>query len=439
MRNRENFLKVFDLIKGTKVKKYFDFYRSTLYWGRKEIEKYQLVKLKDLLSYAHNYVPFYSRKFEKLNLTPDSIKHLEDLQKFPVLTREDIQNNFNDLLSIKKIEGKYFKGGSSGTTGVPINYFHDSDGISAGIAAAYMGWHLSGWKFGEKGLHIWGNPSSIKQWKKISSRSKRFLFNQKYLASPLLNDLSNYPNIVHLLNKYHPDYIDGYTSSIFSLAQYIKKNNISVPKCKYIFSTAENLLDYQREIIEEVLGPVSDLYGCGEINGVAAQPLNSDKYFILEPHVIVEKEGEIDDESKQILITDLDNRLMPFIRYKAGDLIDDVYEGNNSNIYEFRFFKKIIGRTSEIIDLRNDKKILPVNLLGGTLFREFKEIARHKVVWNGKFLNFIFETNDNFDIQLVQKKIDDNLKNFDVSFKIELVKKILPDKSGKYKYIEIDK
>jgi len=438
MLNRNSFLGFFDIAKGTRVKKYYDFFKSTLTWSRNEIENYQLQKMKELITFAYNRTDFYRRRFEELNLTPDSIKSLEEVKKIPVLTRSDIQNNFDNLIASAKLNKKYFKSSSSGTTGIPVNYIHDIEGESAGIAAGLVCWRRSGWDFKHKGLHIWGNPVSIKHWKKISSRIKRYIFNMRYLASPLLNDLANYPNIIEGIKKYKPDYIEGYTSSIFSLALYIKDHNISIPRCKFVFTTAENLLEYQEKIIEESLGPVSDCYGFGEINGVAVRPVDSDNYFIFEPHALVDVEEGPVDGCKEIVVTDLDNKVMPFIRYKVGDLIDNIFEYNAKAKYHFKSFKKILGRTAEAIELKNGKKILPVNLLGGTFIREFKSINHHKVVWNGNYLEFIFESSHQLDQKLLEKKISEILFDYDVDYKILFVDKILPDESGKFKYVEIN-
>ena len=90
-----------------------------------------------------------------------------------------------------------------------------------------------------------------------------------------------------------------------------------------VFTTGEDLLENMKKIIERNIGPVSDLYGCGEVNGIAIQPVKDDKYYILESHVLVETESD-SNEFNEIIVTDLDNYYMPLIRYKIGDIIDRV-------------------------------------------------------------------------------------------------------------------
>jgi len=334
-----------DMGKGTKVKNYLRFYNEVLNWQRVDISKYQFKKFKLLIEHAYNNIPYYKELMIDNHLTPNSINTFDDIKKIPPLTRSDIQNNLDKLVS-KKI--KKFKSSSSGTTGIPISYYNDLDSQSAGMAALLFSYQLSKWTLGKNMLHIWGNESSIQRWKTLSSKLKQLLMRQKNLPSTIFNELNNFPDIIKLINKFKPDSIDGYTSSIYNLSLYLKEHNINLNKPKFVFTTAENLHEYQKEIIETSLGKVSDIYGCGEINGIAVRPVHSDKYYIIEPHVLVETET-YNNELNEIIVTDLDNKLMPFIRYKIGDLIDKVHTGNENKEIKLNYFKKIKGRTSDTI------------------------------------------------------------------------------------------
>jgi len=262
---------------------------------------------------------------------------------------------------------------------------------------------------------------------------------QKNLPSTDLNEIVNYKKVIDLINRIKPFSIDGYTSSIYNLARYIKDHNVKIYRPKFVFTTAENLFKNEKNIIESSLGLVSDIYGCGEINGIAVRPVAEDKYYILEPHVIIEAESIRKGDYKEIIVTNLDNKIMPLIRYKIGDLIDGIYEGDEQNRFGFSYFKQIIGRTSEVIDMGNGKILSPINIFGGTLFREIGGVLKHKVVWNGNYLDFLFEVNPGFNREKACEKINAELKPYDVTFKITIVDRLNPDKSGKFRYMEIAK
>ena len=273
---------------------------------------------------------------------------------------------------------------------------------------------------GDKTLHIWGNPTSVQHWNKISSKLKRKLKNQVNIASTEFNDSNNYERLYNYIRKEEFTAIDGYTTAIYELAKYIEFNHLSKLNAEYVFPTAENLLEDHRNLIQKNIGPVSDLYGCGEINGIAIQPISEEKYLIIDPHVFVEIE-ESKDSFKSIIVTDLDNRAMPLIRYKIGDLIDNVYEPSADQKIQFSYFRKILGRETDIIELPNGKKILPVNIVGGTLFRKIGGVLKHKVVWNGSYLIFYFETNSEFSKERAETLISNEFKVFDIAVKIEVV------------------
>ncbi|MCK4763592.1 MAG: phenylacetate--CoA ligase family protein [Candidatus Aminicenantes bacterium] len=432
-------LKLYDLLKKTKTKHYFDFFLSTLDWNKKELYAYRLAKLRELVAYARTHCAYYRDIFDKNNIAPGSICSLEDLKRIPVLTRQDIRENLSSLLSSEKDRLTCFKSSSSGTTGIPITYYQDGDGHGAGIAAGYLSCYLSGWRFGHRSLHIWGNRSSVKNWSTPGSRLKQKLFRQKKLAATILNDEKNYPQVIDLINRFKPYSIDGYTSSIYSLARYLRENQVDIHKPGIVFTTAENLFPYQREIIEQELAKVSDIYGCGEINGIAVQPLDSARYYIIEPHVIVETEKTGTDPGlHEIIVTDLDNRVLPFIRYKIGDLIDEIRLNDGTGPVKYDYFSRVRGRAVDTIDLGSGKKLFPINIVGGTAFRKIPGIVKHRVTWDGQCLHFIFETNEHFNLPTAEQTIREILVEYDYNVKtgIEPVKKLLPGDNGKFTYFE---
>lgn len=431
-------LPLFDYAKGLKVRKYYKFYKETPKWNRKEIEEYQFQKLKELIKYAYENVPFYMNRLQESNLTPDSIKSFNDIRKIPPLTRDDLQKNINILVCKKADKNKLFKSSSSGTTGIPVIYFKDINAESADIAAGYLQWNISGWNLGEKRLHIWGNPESIKKWDNIFSKIKRRLFSYKNFPSFLLNNEDNYLKIINLINKFKPSYIDGYANSVYMLAKFVMDNKVKTHVPKKIFTTAENLYDYQRKIIEDTFASVTDYYGFGEICSVAVQ-CSENNYHIIEPRVFVEEEDFLLNK-KLILVTDLENFSMPLIRYRIGDLFDGLNNDKCKCGLIFKYFKKLEGRTSELIKLPNGKHISPVTIFGGTAFRKVQNFNRHQTIWNGKYFVFIFEVNNKFsnnDKNELEAIIKDILKEYDVNFKLKITTNIIST-INKFSYFKID-
>ena len=429
--------KIIDYAKGTNIYDQYCFFKSFLKKNQSNIQEYQTQRLKSLLIHAQQTVPYYHKVFSDINFNPNKFLNINTLNKIPILERETIRKFQDDLISNVYKKNKLNKSSSSGTTGIPINYFFDNKALSAGTAAGYMLWAMSGWNIGMRNVHIWGNESSIQRWETIGSRFKNKIVNQINIASTLLNSEEKIRELSHQIKSNNPEIIDGYTSSIFSLAQYFKKEKIRLERLKLVLTTAENLENYQKELIEEIFAQIVDLYGSGKVLGIASKPAGDDKYYILDPHVIVETQDSGISGMKDIIVTDLDNFAMPLIRYRLGDMIDDVNEPLPGNKYPFRWFTRVYGRSSEIITLPNGLKFHPVNIFGGTLFRKFDEITRHKTIWDGKQLHFIFEAANFNRYDELYNALSKLLEPYKVIFKIDIAEKILPSPSGKYKYMEI--
>ena len=432
-------IKLLDTAKSTNINGWLKKYEKFKSLRRDQVANYQLSRLKKLLLYVNTYNPYYSNLFNQVKVDVETINSINDLKQLPTLNRDIIRDNFKDLLSINYSKNRLSMGSSSGTTGIPLNYFFDKHALSAGVAAGYALWGMSGWELGQRNIHIWGNQASIERWKSPSSKAKNFLISQKNIAATLLNNPNNFSSIATSVIKFRPISIEGYSSSIYELAKYFKENNLNVPSLKMVLTTAENLEEYQKDLIEEVFAPTGDLYGSGEVLGIATRPINDDKYYILDPHVIVETIDSGNPGMKEILLTDLDNYAMPLIRYRIGDMIDELHEPEPNAKYPFTWFTKLHGRSSDIITLPNGKKFHPVNIFGGTLFRKFKGITRHKTIWDGQKLEFVFEAKGFIEKDSLHDALKQLLEPYQCHFIMTFTEKIEPSLSGKYKYMEIVK
>lgn len=425
---------LFDLAKGTSVNSYYKKFKRFYFSSRAEVLNYQLEKLKELVCHFYVNNIFFQARLKEYGVSPENIKDLTDLDRIPILERKDLQNNFNSLLT--SVKGKLFYGSSSGTTGIPVKYAKDVNGLSAGQASGYCLWELAGWRFGQRKVHIWGNPTSIKKWDKLGSRLKSKVFNQLNVPSTLANSEQGLEIIINTISQYKPRCIEGYASSIFDLARFANEKGMSFPSVKRVLTTGESVLPRQKELVSKVFGPISDFYGCGEINGIAINTEGSDKFYIADYHVIVEAIDIEGNGNKEILITDLDNKAFPFIRYRVGDLIDGVFEPDDTDLVPFSYFNFMSGRSVDTVYLPNGKCIQPINLLGGTLFRQIGGVKQHKVIWQNNQFKFVFSVDSNFNLVFAKTSIEEYLKEYNVGFSIEIVDQINSGSSGKFKFFE---
>ena len=170
-------IRLFDFFKGRSTYSFLKEFKETLQFSKTDLEKYRIHKLKKLLIHAEQNVPFYKKRFAEARFTASKFDAYSNMEDVPPLTRTDLQTRWESLISLKHDRKKLSKGSSSGSTGFPVVYYKDNLATSAGQAAHYLGWSFAGWNFKMKGLHIWGNPSTVNnEWQKFSSKIKARLF-----------------------------------------------------------------------------------------------------------------------------------------------------------------------------------------------------------------------------------------------------------------------
>ena len=107
------------------------FIMSKKYWNeeietisREELEVYQLTQLKAQITEAYIKSPYYKQSFDEAGVKPEDLQSLQDLIKFPILTkhevraRQDAKPIIGDLC-VKGEESVVFISSSSGSTGAP--------------------------------------------------------------------------------------------------------------------------------------------------------------------------------------------------------------------------------------------------------------------------------------------------------------------------------
>ena len=86
---------------------------------RADIEALQLQKLKKMVDYCYNNIPFYHERLQAAGVTGDKIKTLSDIQYIPFTTKDDIRDNYPFGMMACPMKDVVRIHASSGTTGKP--------------------------------------------------------------------------------------------------------------------------------------------------------------------------------------------------------------------------------------------------------------------------------------------------------------------------------
>lgn len=303
-----------------------------------------------------NYITNNSRKLKFYN----GLKSNE-LKYFPFVSKTIIKENINfNYFKDKAIYGSKFTSGSSGVPfEIPKWKFSDLLEFLVGERAFYR---VIGYKFRPKVLVL--RSFSPKPGEKITKYS--FLRNWYYYSPYHINKL-NLKTLLDYYKKVKPTILKGYPSTIFSFTSLLLENNIKLDSPKLIFTSSETFPKEWRKVIENYWScPVIDWYGQNERTVIVSQ-CEYGNYHTNDDYGIL----EIDKNTNEIIATSLWNDVMPFIKYRTGDIAIELKSPikckckNKGPIQ----IAGIIGRIDDMLIDGNNDKIPPTNFY--SLFEKF--------------------------------------------------------------------
>ena len=297
------------------------------FYTRKEFDKYQDFKFGKLIRYAFNNVKFYKKWFREKNLQIHDFKSIEDLKQLPVLTKSVIRENFNDFISIKSSQHHPEFLMTTGSTGLPFEFYIDRLAILKEHASIWRQWRLFKVKFRDRRAILRGTlvdehgTKNQVLWK-FNPRNRSLHFN-----TFLMNE-KNCVKIINKIKQYKPILMQVYPMALYILAHFIKKYNIDLSFLKMIHFSSESYTPIHRNFIKEQFTcPILDRYGQSEIvlNAFECKPESG--YHAEEENNILEvldknSEQVGEGEIGRIVGTNLHNYSMPLIRYSTEDLAE---------------------------------------------------------------------------------------------------------------------
>ncbi|MHC4123085.1 MAG: phenylacetate--CoA ligase family protein [Planctomycetota bacterium] len=404
----------------------------------KQLKELQWKKLKKLLKHAYENVPFYKERFKAMGLCPEDIKNFEDFRRLPFLSKDDIRSNQKELVAQNYKKERLYPSWTGGSTGVPLKFKYNRKSYEWRVAAAARSDRWSGWNFGVKEFYVWGRipPTNGSNFIRIKKKVHHFVLRRKMINS---FRFSKKTLAVYLkaFNKFCPHTLIGYTGSLYNFAKYIVDNNLECHKPMAIIATAEQLYPYQRELLETAFkAKVFNRYGCREVMLIAMEceahnglHMNMDNLYI---EILKDGEPVKCGVLGDIVITDLNNFGMPFIRYTIGDLAK-LSENKCRCGRGLPLISQLLGRTCESIITPDGRIITGLYFTG--LMKDYTNIEQIQVVQKSIDKLTIKIVGDKLNVDGSLAEMRDKIKEFMGSqtyIDFQLVDRIYPEKSGKY-------
>lgn len=386
-------------------------YLASQYFTSEKIKEIQLSKLKTILHVAVNYVPYY----KELNLKIDFNNFtLNELAKFPIVTKTIIKANYNNFISEKFVHKKLQYKSTSGSSGqpfkVPKSFY--SDGIEQ--CMMFRAWSMNPlFRYSFHKPCIVLRSFSPKQGEPPFKVDK--ILNYWYL-SPFDINKPNLNTYVQFIKKSKAQLLRGYPSSIYILTLLLKENNIRLPQIKTLFTSSENLLPHYKKVIEEYWQiPVIDWYGQNE-RTVTVQMCEYGNYHNNDEYGIVEL-----DENNQIIATSLNNNIMPLIRYATNDVaIPSITKTCSCGRGLSIPFAGIDGRADDLLVKDDGTVIATVNIYNA--MENFPDVKQFKIIQQtDKSIQLFLSENTKLSPEYIcniEKELKQRLGNVFISTKV---------------------
>ncbi|MFT2007694.1 phenylacetate--CoA ligase [Pontibacter sp. 13R65] len=295
------------------------------------MRKLQNERLRNLVNYVYDRVPFYRQLFDAHGLKPSHIQRVEDLHLLPFTNKQDLRDNYPfGLLAVPRQEISRVHC-SSGTTGKPtvvgytagdIEIFSEVVARSLAAGGCKPGMMLqNGYGYGlftgGLGLHYGAEKLGMTVVPVSGGMTERQLM---------------------LLQDFKPEVLCCTPSYAQALAEEIKKRDISLESLnlKFALLGAEPWTDSIRQHVQQGLGlQATNIYGLSEIIGPGVSQEDVEEpgtgSYLWEDHfypeIVDATTGEVlpEGELGVLVLTTLTKRGMPLLRYRTNDITNIYY------------------------------------------------------------------------------------------------------------------
>lgn len=365
---------------------------------RPEIEKLQLERLQKTVRHCMNS-PFYKKRFEENNLTPEDIQSLDDLRKIPFTTKQDLRDTYPFGIASVSLDKAVRLHSSSGTTGNPTVIIHTQKDLDEWANAVARCLHMVGLRPSD----VFQNSSGYGMF----TGGLGFQYGAERLGMMTVPAAAG--NTKRQL-KFITDFgttalhaIPSYVTRIYEVMQEMGLDPKRDTKLRTLIIGAEPHSEEQRRRIEEMMGVKAyNSFGMSEMcgPGVAFECQEQNGLHIWEDYYIVEiidpdtlqpvPEGEVGE----LVLTTINREGMPLLRYRTRDLTR-VLPGECPCGRHHKRLDRMKGRSDDMIILKG-VNIFPIQI--ETILMQFKELTTNYLI--------TLETKDSNDEMIIEVELE---------------------------------
>ncbi len=340
------------------------------YQSDEELRSYTRTVLDETLRVAAT-IPFYAKRWGGSPRT-------HDLPRLPIVRRLEIGELNRSVLGLFPANLRYSSDSSSGSTGMPAEFLFDARHQRGRFAARMRYLRAHGWTpFRRTAWLIYAVFRTDRNEDDQLMRSRLRMSSHFIPASPGLE------GNVEQLCRMDPFFLYTFPSYLEILLDRLAETGRRLPSLRKVFTGAEVLEDSLRQRTKAALGiEIAENYGSTE--AFLAWECPAGNHHINAEHVLLEIVDEhghavAPGQIGKVLVTTLENRLAPLVRYEIGDYAIAA-AGKCDCGRTLPLIGKIIGRAMNLFRLRDGQLISPWHL--ATAVRNCSEVKQFQIVQN---------------------------------------------------------
>ena len=342
---------------------------QTQWWSAEKIRRAQDRQLGLLLAHAHRTVPFYRKRLVRAGLAPGGTVSVADWPRIPLLTRADIQEAGEALLTrdLPAGHGRVHDIFTSGSTGRPIR----------ALRTELWAWF---WRALTIRDHLWhrrdfgGKLAVIRHSGKnedpypdgTASPNWSSAYRGLFATGPAvgLNVHCTVEQQVDWLRRQDPDYLLTHPTIARRLAEHCLAHGIRLPRLRQLLTYGEVATPMVRAASRAAWGaPAIDMYSTREVGYLAFQCPEHEHYHVQAEATLVEVLDErgrpcAPGQVGRVVATPLHNFAMPLIRYDIGDQAE--VGGPCPCGRGLPVLRRILGRTQNMFVLPSGERLWPM-------------------------------------------------------------------------------
>ncbi|HSG98593.1 MAG TPA: hypothetical protein VLB27_00995 [candidate division Zixibacteria bacterium] len=334
-------------------------------------------RLARLLETAYHETAYFREVIDQRGLAG----RLDDptvLSEFPLLDKPLIRQRPRDFVNHTLPDSQLIRTMTGGSTSDPLEFYRDRNAYCRRWGLQTVCNRRLGWEPGEWYGLVWGAPQDLWDMNSYKVRLVNYLVHRRIGLDASGLTLETVREFFRQLWQKRPRIIYGYPVLLDFTIRLAREHGIEIPTAELVVVTAEKLTTHALRTISETFQcPVIDRYASREF-GVVADQVAHTKYLRVAPASLrleIIPFSQSDPQFGELVITDLLNVGMPFIRYRTGDIarLEEIEIDGRTDLV----LSEISGRTTDLIIAPSGKVISGTAAL--PLFREYPGIDQAQI------------------------------------------------------------